>query len=621
MTMPPDGRPDPAPPLAPASPLRAPYVLCVALAAGLGAGALETIVLVKRREFDHRIVWHLPEYYAWTAPLVDAALALVFALALIAAGRLLPRLRAPQVVYALAVFLLALAPLLWLASIAWWASALLALGVAVQTGRMLAPRPVLARRLVAAGLALGVLATIAGGVFCAVRDGRRTAALTAHMPAPRADAPNVLLVVLDTVRASALGLHGYEKDTTPELSRLASESIVFDSAIATTSWTLPTHVALLTGRHRHETQAHWKGPLEAGAPTLAEWFVGLGHTTGGFVANLTYCDRTFGLDRGFVHYADYDLRPGHVVHTSSIAQRVAGALADLAGSQELLWRKPAPGVFGDTLAWIDARGERPFFAFLNLYDAHAPYLPPEPYASRFGDVAQLGDYQREYAKGGSHHRDEFTPQQLASAHAAYDACIAALDADIGRFVAALRERGVLDRTVLVITSDHGEAFGEHAGVGHGKELYDESVRVPLLIRLPGGAAGGTRVAQPVSLRDVPATLQSLVDPGNPPTLPGSSLAPTWDAAAAPPATPYPVFARLNHSSQLAPWSPAAKGPAHAVYLDGHCVILRSDGGAEVFRHPEDAAQLHDIAATPEAAALIERARAEMIRVGALRKDS
>ena len=213
-------------------------------------------------------------------------------------------------------------------------------------------------------------------------------------PLPPPGSPNVLLIVLDTVAAGHLNLYGYHRPTSTTLVELAERGIRFDSAQAASSWTLPSHATIFTGRWMHELSVGWLNPLDETHPTLAEFLGNRGYATAGFVANTMYCASDTGLSRGFTHYEDFifpkftapqDGRSGQsrlgrfrknpaVRGGSAIARRVA-ALCARVWRSFVFDRKDAATVNREFLDWLSRRTEpaRPFFAFLNYSDAHTPY--------------------------------------------------------------------------------------------------------------------------------------------------------------------------------------------------------------------------------------------------------
>ena len=213
-------------------------------------------------------------------------------------------------------------------------------------------------------------------------------------PGPPAGAaargPNVLLIVLDTVRASSLSLYGYARDTTPQLTRWARRGVRFDWAVAPACWTFPSHCCFFTGRWPYELNSHWQLVLNTPHPTLAEFLAARGYLTAGFVANTSYCSYETGLDRGFAHYEDYPLSPRTILGSTAVGRWITQnvlSYRDFYGRKWIQYQsRDAGGINRAFLDWLSRqrRGERPFFAFLNYLDAHEPFLVPGEHTPRFG---------------------------------------------------------------------------------------------------------------------------------------------------------------------------------------------------------------------------------------------
>ena len=273
--------------------------------------------------------------------------------------------------------------------------------------------------------------------------------------------------------------------------------------------------------------------LDAPSPTLAEYLASRGYQTAGFAANTHYASRESGLDRGFTHYDDYPLTP-----LSLLGRTVPGAwiLANIINRGDFyaekwirLQSRDARGINNDFLGWLRRRRQdRPFFAFLNYFDAHDPYVPAPDFVGRFGKAPKTPrDYRllMDYAQN----RSKLTLPDVVMARDSYDDCIASLDDQLGRLLDELQAQGLLDRTVVIITSDHGEGFGYHGVFGHGGSLFLDEIAVPLVILGPTVPAGRV-VADAVSLRDVPATVTDLLGFSGGLPFPGQSLAASWRSA-------------------------------------------------------------------------------------------
>jgi arylsulfatase A-like enzyme len=277
------------------------------------------------------------------------------------------------------------------------------------------------------------------------------------------EARSVLLVTLDTTRADALGAYGRTPSVTPNLDQLAQDAMLFERAFSVAPLTLPAHASMLTGLTplRHGVRDNGLVALPSSAVTLAEVLHGAGLETAAFLG-AAVLERGFGLEQGFETYAPP-------------ARRFYGEAEP--GYAE----RPAGEVVARALEWLAGRDEeRPFFLWTHLWDAHAPYEPPPGLLTRAGGDAYLGE-------------------------------VAACDLALGRLLTALEERGLDDSTLVVVVGDHGEAFGEHGEVSHGPYVWDSTLRVPLLIRRPGGAGGGERVSELASVVDVLPTVLAALD--------------------------------------------------------------------------------------------------------------
>ena len=341
----------------------------------------------------------------------------------------------------------------------------------------------------------------------------------AELPAAPTGAPNVLILIWDTARARSLSLYGYDRKTTPALERFAARGTVFDRAISTTSWSLPSHASIFTGRYPHEMTAGRRLPLDGTHPTLAEVLARRGYVTGGFTANLFYGSADYGIGRGFV---TYDSRPPLkftvIAHTWLLSRWALFEIRALLGDRQTLLRRSAQHVNSTFLDWASRHQERPFFAVLNNFDAHQPYRPPAPFDTAFTSTPPL------YAVDELEH--EYPPEVLSSFRDGYDTCLLYLDSELDRLLTALQERGELDNTLVILTADHGEEFGEYAPdvIIHGRSINFASLHVPLVVVHPSSIPAATRRSETVSIRDIPATVMSIVAPGESHPFPGHSLA-------------------------------------------------------------------------------------------------
>lgn len=414
------------------------------------------------------------------------------------------------------------------------AAVLLAAGLAIQGSRLCASRADAFLGIIRRGswaLPL-VVAVLGGGQYLLARRAEARA-IASTVPAAT-DAPNVLLLVLDTVRDWDISADGYDRPTTPALEEFARGGVRFAKAWSPSSWTLLSHESMFTGYFPHQLSGGLRTPLDGARPTLAEALRQRGYLTAGFVANLHFCSHEFGLDRGFIHYEDYVVSPGELVLNSSLGRYVATSprLRKLLGFYDIFGRKDAANLNRSLLAWLQDNPSRPFFAFVNYYDAHEPYLPPADFEARFASPIPRKLYNTDQSIRGARmlYKQHFTPAEVRRERESYDASIAYMDAQIRQLLATLRAQGRLDNTLVIITADHGEQFSDRGLFAHGNSLYEPLMYVPLVMALPGKLPAGAVVDDRVSLRDLPSTVLDIVGQGQNGGFPGRSLARYWTPA-------------------------------------------------------------------------------------------
>ncbi len=420
----------------------------------------------------------------------------------------------------------------------------LAVGIGVQLGPWLSRHLQLLKWV--AGLSTPVMVGVIAfqGVTIFNREVLAEQKAVAALPPAKANAPNVLLVVLDTVSAEHLSLYGYHKPTTPRIEALASQGVTFDMARSTANWTLPAHCSIMTGYLPNElhvgTALH---PLDSKYPTLAEFFAKQGYYTTGIVGNTYFCSTWHGLSRGFQHYEDFyeqnlDISVGSALRCSCLGRRLTALVCGTAyNAREGVVSPPkdAIKINKDFAHWLKGHDDRPFFAFLNYNDAHDPYQTPPGFNRHLGKVPQTPEEEeglRNYGGFlGEQHLDvsiQPKPIDLELARDAYDDCILALDTSLGQLFDSLLHRGILDNTIVIVTADHGEGFGLHNQYAHGASLYRSEVHVPLIIYDPSRSEKGLRVTAPVSTREIAATLADMVGKADKSPFPGRSLVGFWD---------------------------------------------------------------------------------------------
>jgi len=556
--------------------------MTVVAAFALSCGLFRSASVVSRWLFTNRI-GYVSRDFVWMAPLGTLMVFALPALLLAVLAYAWPRLASLRTVVFLACVPAVLSVLLPFGQIHDAASLLLSLGAAWRVAELASRQPErtarTARRVVAGA---AVLTALAAG---AVRPGRQVAEAlaVARKPAAPAGAPNVLIVVLDAVRASQLSLYGYHRPTTPGLERWAHDGTTFDWAMSPSSWTMPSHEAFFTGRFPGQLSGNFRTGLDATYPTLAEVLGRHGYRTAGFASNPFYTTRESGLARGFDYYdATHPTLREILLNATLMQSRVARNLADAEHLRDALHAVTPPRFYLNPnlvhdpapadvpvrrfLHWQAGIHDRPFFAFLNLFDAHRPYLAPEPWPTRF--AAQPGDTDR------------------------YDGAIAYEDAMVDTLLQTLQRRGVLDRTIVIVTSDHGEQFGEHGLTYHGNSLYMPLLHVPLLMRYPPRVPAGRRIDRASGLRRLAATALDLAGIMTD-EIPGPSLSAAWRNPAADTES---VRLQMPGSEDENPAAP--KGPLRAVVSDRWHYIVQHDGKELLFDYRSDSLELVNLAGTP-----------------------
>ncbi|MBX3025601.1 sulfatase-like hydrolase/transferase [bacterium] len=374
-------------------------------------------------------------------------------------------------------------------------------------------------------------------------------------PAPP---PTVVVVLLDTLRADRLGCYGNDQHLTPYLDQLAERGVRFERAWGTSSWTMPSVASLFTSRYpsQHGVQT-MESRLADGETTLAEVLAARGWAAAGFSANLLV-----GAPHGFGQGFDPWLVPAVETPTDKVR---------------------GPRLRADGARWLDQQpaGGRPLLLYYQFMEPHAPYDPPEPYRGRHVRAHAPGDVEAAAQVMAEHKIWNRPAEQIALLASLYDGEVAAADEEVRLLFADLERRGLLANAVVVITADHGEEFGERGALSHGFTLFEEQVRVPLIVLAPGLAPAVVR--QPVSLVDVAPTLLELVGVPAPPAFEGRSLVPLMRGAAAPPVE---LVAELE-----------AMGPRKAMRKHQQA-LLRGDHKLLRSPNPFIAPQVFDLATDP-----------------------
>ena len=401
---------------------------------------------------------------------------------------------------------------------------------------------------------------------------------------PEAAPPNLVLVVVDTLRADALGCYGFAGESSPQIDALAREAVLFENCISQAPWTKPAAASLLTslypdthgltdhaGRYGGGSSERRTEVLPEEALTLAEVLRAKGYRTAAFVAN-TWMGKEYGFAQGFELYDDYAARLD--THADEVLRNAK--------------------------RWLEhSASERPFFLYLHFMDVHAPYDAQRPdhdaLLAAAGSVERtLSDQEVPYNRWQNIEvRPEWATDpmrhELSYWRTRYAAGVRAFDRRLSSFIHHLRRTGALASSVLALTSDHGEHLFEHGDWSHGQNLYEHQLRVPLVVRLPGGRFAGRRVSEVVELVDVMPTLLSLLDVVPPRELQGRSLVDLLDGSRA----PDEGESRLGFATavQRRPGRYAVRSATHKLI---HDVV---SGETTLFDLRSDPGEQHDISAS------------------------
>ena len=380
-------------------------------------------------------------------------------------------------------------------------------------GRFRSPSPRFARAIAAVPilLALASLSPIA----LSRREVQRSI-----LPRTTAErAVNVIVVTIDTLRASQLGCYGYPRPTSPVMDKLAGEGIRMSAAWTGSTQTDPSHASIFTGLYPPHHGVTRNGfDLPDANVTLAERLTAAGYETFAAVS-ASHLSSHFGYGQGFQTFRNCSRldrffpysRSKHSFFSIPIVLR-SDAVSMLLGKPLVSSVRPADGATHDFLQWLDGHDpSKPFLAWIHYFDPHAPYEPPPGYAERFASLPQAIPPGAARSAGV---QDRFNQ---------YDGEVAYADSQLGRIIEAIDRRGLKERTLILVTSDHGESLGEHHTRGHDGMPYDEIMRVPLMVRLPGTLPAGITMDTPASLLDVTPTILAFLGLPGPKGFDGRAL--------------------------------------------------------------------------------------------------
>jgi arylsulfatase A-like enzyme len=602
---------------------------------GLGWGIATGLVEAAGLLLFQRLNWarwgptmHVSKEIFWISPLVVAIF--FFSLAMICSlvARFVPRLPAVRVFVFLLTFFSIYDWLTLTNRLYHRACLLLALGAAVAFARWCGEREGAVLHFCKRAALWMVAAWVL--LFGAIQGGQwlRERNAVARLPPFASGAPNVLVIVVDTLRADHVSSYGYARPTTPNLDRIAQQGILFENAISTSSWSLPSHVSLVTGRYLFEHRVGnvqpepwlgWDGASLGGYVSLGETLQQSGYRTAAFSANRTYFSRDLGFGRSFIHFEDYFHSPADMfVRTlygrefariylkrsdHSLVKRTLRRLgwaslldqdAEGSGSYGGAFgvRKRADAINKEALDWIGRDRRRPFFAFLNYFDVHDPYGGP-----------------RTYPKPG-------WPQQTNIDM--YDDGVKYVDDYFQELMKGLEDRGLGKNTLVIVTSDHGESLGQHHLETHGRALYWELIHVPLVIYYPGHVPAGMRIEAPVTNAAIPATVLNLVGAEDS-RFPGPALSALWKTPITATRWPNPLAELTQnkypgqHDKEADQFIPTATtGAMRSVVSSKWHLIVHDKLGDQLYDWTRDPGESTDLVETPEgkAAALTLRVAME-----------
>jgi arylsulfatase A-like enzyme len=529
----------------------------------------------------------------WVSPVVNLLLFGVAGVLMIAVTRVLSPRRFPaKYAVGFLVFLLFFDWLALTGKIRLSGSLVLAAGLAAVFTRWFANRE--ARVFLLWRRTLPVLAVTVALAFLGIEGGSRLAerrALQQLADAPH-NAPNLLVIVVDTLRADRLSAYGYSRATSPNIDRLAQQGVLFEKAISTASWTLPAHISMMTGRYPHQSPLGFTR-VDPKHPTVAEALRARGYRTAAFSDNLIYFTRAHGFGPGFIRFEDFFGSWRDAFARTLYGRKFVDLVLPRLGYGDLFWRKGAEKITDRTLDWIRS-DSRPFFAFLNYFDVHDPYVPPQPYRSMFSRHASPGgklmaDKLRQVS--------QLTPDELQGESDAYDGAIAYVDSQVGRLLESLEQQGIAEDTVVIVLSDHGEMFGEHQLLLHRNCLYRPVVHVPMILRWPGRIPAGKRLTQPVSIASLPATLAHLA--GSDQDFPGPSLVELWSTQGPHSNWPLPLAEQDATPFEAMKHEPSYHGAMQSLLGPQWYFIRHEKLGPELYHWDKDPTEAHNAVATPE----------------------
>jgi arylsulfatase A-like enzyme len=585
---------------------RAAVVLLIALWFGLAAGLAEGLSYLVLQangwvSWETRLIAVDPNIL-WASPVVDVSLFVLIACLLLPSLWLLKRFNAAVLATGLFATAAYYAVLAVSGRIHGFGVLMLALGLGVVTARWMNRNTERGLRFLRRTLIPLISITILAGLGGVAGKAIWEKVQLARLPSPPTNAPNVLLIVLDDLRADRVGADGYNRPTTPFLDEFARRGVLFEKAFANSSWSLTSHASLFTGRlpYQHEATL-W--PYDDRYPTLVQVLASRGYATAGFAANTYFLSPAWGLTRGFQHWENIFTGPADSARRTLFGRKFEALILPHLGYHRQLGRMNASQVNRRLLRWLDRRPDRPFFVFLNYMEMHAPYSPPPSYLANFtpnpDDIVP-----RDRLSFHWHAEPEDSLENPRLRSIAYDASLAYLDAQLRQLFEGLERRGLEKNLLVIITSDHGELLGEHNLIGHGTGLYLQQFHVPLLIVFPSKVPAGLRISDPVGLQAIPSTVAELAGLGRGPS-PDPGLAACWSDGTCGSGM---VISELvgGHFPGIESTAPNYQGWIKSVVTARWHFLLQQDGKVQLFDWAQDPEESQNLADTPQGEPVAER---------------
>lgn len=414
---------------------------------------------------------------------------------------------------------------------------------------------------------------------------------------PAIDKPNVILIVVDTLRADHLSSYGYHRPTSPRLDEFIRDSVKFENCISPANWTPPGHASIFTGRFPISHGAHKVlldrnpeypicFPLEEAELTIAEILAESGYRTAAVVGNFVFVTRALGLDQGFQFwFATPPRKPTPMLLSLVLKFEFVNASRFLV--DPVPYRR-ASDIKEISLKWIRQFGDRPFFLFVNFMDPHHPYSPPNPWADSFASAnpnSSLENYPDGIRKGLT----ELSDFQWSHVISRYDGEVAYVDSELGDFFSQLKTQGHYSDSIILVTSDHGEFLGEHGLIDHQIGLYQPVTRVPLIFKPAHGTAAPVASGRVVQTVDILPTILDSLGIEIPDFIQGSSL--LRDEI-------HPIIAQHYADLHISDWYGGRfRADQISLILNMKKLILSSDGTSELFNLAVDPGEEINLANT------------------------